>query len=327
VQEEFFAAVLPSEDLRSMVAATHFKIWAEEVDARAPSVPPGAGVPCKFFISNHSIYGTMVNGTLLEYSGQYTSLHNGDVLTLGRSVRSAEGATCYAPFLKFRFDLAGSNLRDAMLVQEPAENVAAVLPPVAPALPSPVAAPAAALSDQSSTGATSLAGDVVPLFLLVAGGRAIKEGLLPEHSRVVHGPFSRSSREPFAPLLLGRCRASGFWRRLLHDDAFQMMSRDHLIFEAYAPGPDEEVRVTVRNLSAGSPIRVCTSTDEAAIEGSRKLEMNDRPILRHGDVIVVNPSKAFTFWFTFHLLKAKPSSCGPGLEASTIAPVAWAGGA
>jgi len=127
VQEDFFRVVLAEDALRNMVSREHFQIWAVragEGPALGDEDLASGCVPCSFFIANLSRTWTMVNGTLLDGCGKCVQLHHGDRIAIGRSAATPEGLR-HLPLVGFRFDLAGSVLRDAD-AQEVPGNLAAV---------------------------------------------------------------------------------------------------------------------------------------------------------------------------------------------------------
>merc|ERR1719453_2680241 len=109
---------------------------------------------------------------------------------------------------------------------------------------------------------------MTPLFVLEVGGPAVRPGAAAELRRIVHGvPTHTEEFEMCPPLLLGRAQQSGFWQRLLCDEAYNSLSRQHLQIEVYSgsssgkDGSEEEVDFCVRNLSDLNPIRVCTKVE------------------------------------------------------------------
>merc|ERR1719329_1187057 len=110
---------------------------------------------------------------------------------------------------------------------------------------------------------TSFVGvEMTPLFVLEVGGPAVREGAAAELRRIVHGvPTYAEEFDQCPPLLLGRAQQSGFWQRLLCDEAYNSLSRQHLQIEVHSGGAckdgSEDVDFCVRNLSDLNPIRVC----------------------------------------------------------------------
>merc|ERR1719163_2286021 len=109
---------------------------------------------------------------------------------------------------------------------------------------------------------------MTPLFVLEVGGPAVRRGAAPELRRIVHGvPTYTEELALCPPLLLGRAQQSGFWQRLLCDEAYNSLSRQHLQIEvcgAINGTPSDgydDIEFCVRNLSDLNPIRVCARVE------------------------------------------------------------------
>jgi hypothetical protein len=284
-----------------------------------------------FFLTNYSVNGTYVNGKHYQGRGENVPLHNGDVLAFVRSVQTAEGPAL-ASFLEFRFDLSGSILADAdaasvakdtqrskdagcdsecsRLVQRTsarAPTVAVSPGELSIGRPLPLGT-VSVTPDTTTDSATSfLKEPFEPCFMLEAGGTAARGDLAPEHRRITHGSPLRAGvcEEGCPPLVLGRAEQQDFWSRLLTDEAFNSLSRQHLRIEACEdPLTGRLTNFCVQNLSARNPIRVTSSLDENIVEGARPMEFEERRTLNHSDVITVNPNMGSSLWLVFMDLNA-----------------------
>ena len=125
----------------------------------------------------------------------------------------------------------------------------------------PLAEGCAALPEEMRL-CTALRADVAPLFLLEAGGSAVRADAPLEKRCIVHGPGAQGpAGAAFAPLVLGRWSAREFWKALLVRDAYHHLSREHFALEPCEGG------VAVRNLSAAWPIRVAQASGDDAEAG------------------------------------------------------------
>jgi hypothetical protein len=329
-QEAIFSVLVPDEEARSAVSREHFQIWADEMCA--PSVgssPPAGGIPCYFFLTNFSVNGTHVNGKHYQGRGDQVQLHGGDIIAFKKNVPTDEGVAL-ASFLEFRFELSGSILADAdapapAVVKSDANNPADVevsvleqrsaarrLTKVAQTdlnvdsyLPNPISSVIPSNPYESAT--SFLMEPFEPLFVLEAGGTAVRADLQPEHRRITHGsPQRRAGGEELAcpPLILGRAHQQDFWSRLLTDEAFNSLSRQHLRIDACDDRLAGRLSTFyVQNLSARNPIRI-TSSQQLGLEdilqfGSQPLEFEERQVLNHSDVITLNPNVACSLWLVF----------------------------
>jgi len=308
-QEDFFNTMVANDTDRSMVSREHFQIRAQEAQADGAASARG-GLPCSFFLANLGRTWTTVNGALLDACGKEVQLHDGDRIALGRKSVTADGVR-YTPFLQLRFELAGSVVRDASIME--------------PAMPAPaLRAPCGARRG------ISIAGDVVPLFLLEAGGRGVRGGLEEERRCLVHGPRRGESEQagPFEPLVLGRSQCASFWQRLLTEEALSELPSELLVLEAAAArgarGAELPAAVAVRSLCPAHPLRVLGAGEESSValdeqQAMRGLERDEQRVLRHGDVIVAIPSRSHSLWLSFWDLRA------PGPAKTCTAQVAAAG--
>jgi len=257
-------------------------------------------MPCAFFLTNYSVNGTVVNGHLLHSRGEQISLHNGDIVSLGRASSTDQGSLP-AVFVEFRFDLEGSCLYDA---DAPVDVQRRVAPTSFPQQELRVTDAALQTTRSSTTGGMNPCiqfgdADLEPLIVLEIGGSAVREGILPEHRRIVHGP-PQGGAEPCPPLIIGRAMQPSFWVRLLVQEAFDAMSRQHMRIEVCEEaGSGGPASFCVRNLSDRNPIRIATGVDESSLDAARPLDRDDRRPLCHGDVLVVNPNKGNMLYVTF----------------------------
>lgn len=306
-QDDLFNLVVKDEETRGAVSREHFQIWADQMELLGPvAVPAVVGIPCAFFLTNYSVNGTVINGTHLYSRGEQVPLHSGDSIALARIVPVSEGGATLVPFLEFRFDLAGSCLCDAEI-----DAVSANMPQVGPATEMAVqklsmqhiaARPdAVSLALETTGGGSNGYGEVspTPYFALEVGGEAVRIGIHSQHRRIVHGPATL--QEPCPALLLGRAHQQGFWNRLLIDEAFNALSRQHLqidVLEALSTA-GTSVTFSVRNFSERNPIRVVGSLDDVGVDATRPLEPDQPFALNHGDVIWLNTSRGSTLWLVF----------------------------
>lgn len=274
-QEEFFAVALPSEEARGFVSREHFQIWADALEgaedgahAACGTAAGSHGVPCAFFLTNYSTYGTLVNGRHLQKRGEETPLHSGDIIGLAHpaygSTQELVGSTHapLTPLVEFRFSLSGSALRDADIFGngETASNdmglpsmtqKAALLTSASSIAGSPqqlhFGTPPAVSSSQThgeaATGRvdkariTSMTDGIAlvdfaaePFFALEVCGTAVRDAVPIPQRRILHGPLA--AQEMCPALVLGRSLQSGFWEHTLVEEAFGALSRQHLQIEA-----------------------------------------------------------------------------------------------
>jgi len=307
LQDEFLTAMCLSDEARSMISRDHFQIWAqEETGSDGSSASSGSeGVAFTFILRNMSTNWTVVNSSALRRPGEQATLHDGDVIAIGRNI-SSSGGIKNVPFVKFKFDLSGSTLRQGKSQQAAVPDVqlqprASSRPPV-PVVPSQQTPAHQAVQFDRAPLGTSLVGEIRPWFVLEMRGQGLKEGLESEASRIVHGPPLEENGDSshFSPLVLGRGHSTGFWRRALTDEAYNALSREHLRIEALQGPPGEPVLVVVRNLSALNPICVHSSLEDVPRD---PLKPDDLQRLTHGDFINVNCH----LWFAFQDLRHKTS--------------------
>lgn len=177
---------------------------------------------------------------------------------------------------------------------------------------------------------------IEPFFALEVGGTAVREGIASEHRRILHGPpltmvapvatgsssksedpKENSASAPCPPFLLGRAQQSGFWQRLLVEEAFHALSRQHLQIEVSEERGSGAPLFFVRNLSERNPIRVCGSLEDA--ESSPALARDQRRPLSCGDVIMVNPNRGSTLWLVFRDMMARKAMPRQGVETGKAA--------
>mmetsp|Transcript_63328 Transcript_63328/g.178757 ORF Transcript_63328/g.178757 Transcript_63328/m.178757 type:complete len:818 (-) Transcript_63328:133-2586(-) len=337
-QEDLFVSLLPREDVRNMISREHFSLWAVDAFAASPCVH--GSQPCNFFITNLSSNYTSVNGFLLDVPDKHVQLHEGDLIGIGQLVSSCD-LVHYTPFIQFRFHLEGAKLIDASaLPLQQAPGMASARQEVAEESLSEQSEEVLlwepALSEQASgCGAcVSQSGyGVRPRFALELRGSSLLEDVAASQRRIVHGPpvnddgGAAGAGGPFAPLVLGRGHATVFWQQLLSEEAFQSLSRDHVVFEPLPEGPssarwkEQQMRgsgVMVRNLSALRPVRVCEGSDEESLRDAKPLAQGECRELRHGDVVVLNAAKACSLWVVFRDLQVAGGSQRLGLNGEFI---------
>jgi len=276
-QEDFFSAVLPSEESRGFVSREHFQIWVDALqgaeDVAHAACGTGAScpsVPCAFFLTNYSKYGTLVNGRHLQKRGEETPLHSGDTIGLAHpaygSTPELLGSTP-APLtslVEFRFSLSGSVLRDADIfgsgeavsndigllnMTQKASLLTSVNAKCQPLVPkekdaeSPqllhfgtppavrsIPTPGEAMITSMMDGIALVDFAAEPYFALEVCGTAVRDTVPTAQRRILHGPLA--AQEMCPALVLGRSLQSGFWERTLVEEAFGALSRQHLQIEA-----------------------------------------------------------------------------------------------
>jgi len=336
-QEEFLANVVQDEQSRALLSREHFQIWAEEmIPAPGSSTPiPGQDpVPCSFFLTNVNMNGTIVNGYHVHSTNEQVPLHDGDLIALPRIDRHpASDSMKLTPWLQLRFDLSRSVLRDgdAHAKIEVTGGISAA-PERRNTIPHDMAEPIKQVdlnqadchesitSEPACLGTSFVGVEMLPLFVLEVGGPAVRHGAAAELRRIVHGVPLETELELCPPLLLGRAQQSGFWQRLLCDEAYNSLSRQHLQIEVYNGSGStregaEDVEFCVRNLSDLNPIRVCTRVEDG-FDAYPALAKDEVRLLCHGDTIVVNPSKDHMLWLVFEHLssgKLEVASVGDGV--------------
>jgi len=331
-------SLLPREDVRNMISREHFSLWAVDAFAASPCVH--GSQPCNFFITNLSSNYTSVNGFLLDVPDKHVQLHEGDLIGIGQLVSSCD-LVHYTPFIQFRFHLEGAKLIDASaLPLQQAPGMASARQEVAEESLSEQSEEVLQweppLSEQAAGGGAcvSLAGyGVRPRFALELRGSSLLEDVPASQRRIVHGPpvndggGAAGAGGPFAPLVLGRGHATVFWQQLLSEEAFQSLSRDHVVFEPFPEGPssarwkEQQTRgsgVMVRNLSALRPVRVCGGSAEESLREAKPLAQGECRELRHGDVVVLNAAKACSLWVVFQDLQVAGGSQRLGLNGELI---------
>lgn len=333
-QEEFLSMVVQDEQSRALLCREHFQIWAEEM----VQAPNNGGrhqlVPCSFFLTNVNVNGTIVNGQHVHSTNEQVPLHDGDLIALPRLERqTASDVVKLTPWLQFRFDLSRSVLSDGDSADDARGEVAGSLaakplgrnPPLpSNSIPEPSngyagsenVSSARDNSEPACLGTSFVGVEMTPLFVLEVGGPAVRRGAAAELRRIVHGvPTHTEEVEACPPLLLGRAQQSGFWQRLLCDEAYNSLSRQHLQIEVVkgtSKAGTDDVEFCVRNLSDLNPIRVCTRVEDG-FDAYPALERDERRLLCHGDTIVVNPSRDHMLWLVFeHLSSGK-------LEVASVA--------
>jgi serine/threonine protein kinase len=325
-QEEFLATVVQDEQNRSQLSREHFQIWAVAEDPGSPSKPGQEPIPCCFFLTNVNVNGTIVNGQHVHSTNEQVPLHDGDLIALPRIDRQPGSDTVkLTPWLQFRFDLSRSILKDGDPVQR-SEEAEVANDPWLTWFPQRSSNSDASRgtgleytefhekhgSEPACLGTSFVGVGMTPLFVLEVGGPAVRQGAASELRRIVHGApiHVEESGEWCPPLLLGRGQQSGFWQRLLIEEAYNSLSRQHLQIEVCSGSGSvkensEDVEFNVRNLSDLNPIRVCARAEDG-FDACPALAQGEKRRLRHGDTIVVNPSKEHMLFLVFeHLSSGK----------------------
>lgn len=322
-QEHFFASLILRDEVRNMVSREHFKIWAVECsEARGSGVVRVGVSEYQFFLQNLSGNYTSVNGLLLDGVDKNTRIVEGDSIGLGVIVTESDGSNHYTPFMTLTFSLAGSKLcrrpRSVSMQLQGPDNKSA-----SSARRGSQEADMSPLPDIADKWCT-LSDEIIPQFVLEIRGTAIQDHVPPDSLRIVHGPTVGKNYTQFEPLTVGRGHDTDFWSDLLREEAFQSLSRDHLIFEPLAV-TGVSVRdllrhgqrlaptgVTVRNLSGLRPIRVKSNVDASAnleaelLRDAEKLSGAEKRHLQHGDLIVLQSTKGCSLWFSFRDLRVAP---------------------
>lgn len=319
--ESFFDTVLQKDDDRkALVGREHFQIWAE--DMAGLHVPLAERMPCSFFLTNFDTRsGTVVNGQRLQV-GEQVPLHSGDMIFIPRppAIGPQEEGHELVPLVSFCFDLTGSVLYDAEvgLVADVPRQVQPQVPPPGGGLVGKIAARAPPVDlagvgvARGSLRSTSFVGaNMTALFMLEVGGPAVRADATQELRRIAHGPpgpnegIRLTQADLCPPLLLGRSQQPGFWQRLLCEEAFNALSRQHLQIEACEQS-NGETGFCVRNLSDLNPIRLFHGPDDNGkqeeYDSQPPLLFNERRLLANGDTIVVNPSQDHMLWLVFTLV-------------------------
>jgi serine/threonine protein kinase len=337
-QEEFLCAIVQDEQNRAHLCREHFQIWAEESSAptsRGSTPPKQKPLLCSFFLTNMSNNGTIVNGKHVKCTNEQVPLHDGDIIALPRVERylaTEKMKLSLTPWLQFRFDLSRSILADHHTSQE----ALGAASPMTSRKHGQCADSDNTICANGSDGfasphndgstiepaclGTSFVGvEMTPLFVLEVGGPAVRGGATPELRRIVHGVPVENESENCPPLLLGRAQQSGFWQRVLLDEAYNSLSRQHLQIEVSKETTrSSRTEFCVRNLSELNPIRVCSSRGkvEDGFDAHPALEKGETKPLQHGDAIVVNPSKDHMLWLVFeHLSSSKLEVSSLGVDS------------
>jgi hypothetical protein len=333
------ASVVQNDHYRALLSREHFQIWAEETTSTAQAKHDQQTIPCSFFLTNVHPDGTIVNGQHVMSTNEQVPLHAGDIVALPKAERQSSRLTAW---LQFRFDLSRSILRDdgdGVEQEAPSAAITRGLSrsgvdvdsrgecrrlskstmqnsPVVDRGSDPTFAQASL--EPACLGTSFVGVEMTPLFVLEVGGPAVRPGAAAELRRIVHGmPVDANESEQCPTLLLGRAQQSGFWQRLLCDEAYNSLSRQHLQIEVcrHADLP-EEVEFCVRNLSELNPIRVCSRMEDG-FDANPPLEKGETRPLHHGDAIVVNPSKDHMLWLVFEHLSSNR------LEVASLQPSAF----
>jgi hypothetical protein len=310
-QTALFDALVVDDSARSTISREHFQVWAEET----PS-PPLAGdagdsrIPCSFCLTNFSGNGTHVNDDHLQTRGERHALHHGDVITLSRSVTGPDG-THQARFIQFRFDLTDSYLREA-------EWFDAGASPRSDCSEESQRRPHSEDEMENTPCSDSFEGELA--FILEVCGPGVHEVPL-ERRRIAYSPpvdDEEGQRHLYSALLVGRAHQLDFWQEVLHNEAFNTLSRQHFEVQTWRSASKEgsyseaSFSFLVRNLSDVNPVHVRSGPEETT-EDTSMLEKGEQRHLLDGDEIVLNLNQEHTFWLIFRdLTKSTSIGNSPG---------------
>jgi hypothetical protein len=268
-QADFFANLISDKKLFEAVSREHFHISAQYT----------FGSSYTFWLINCSANGTWVNSEYLRTPGEQIQIHDGDVISLPRL---GANAMTTMPFMSFGFSLVGSVL---------CANVERSS--------SATGSEQSADRSRSATGSEQSAGidtsAVEPEFVLEVGGSGTvqKSGW---QNVLEHGVYESC----YCPdLLLGRAMQPGFWKDVLSKKAYEMLSRRHLKFETSMHSPAGQATTVVENLATDKEVFIYNPSKGMSPQDASRLCSSEKQQLRHGDVIIVNPSHDYVVWLLF----------------------------
>jgi len=305
-QTWLFDCLVAYEAARSTISREHFQVWAEEVRARRPGDLVSDDRPrCNFLLANCSGNGTHLNGDHLQSRGEQSMIRHGDIITLSRA--GADG-TSQARFIQFSFDLSDSCLREAEWSDTAEAHEE---------LPG---------SMHSSMGSEDgMQGD--PVFVLEVCGPAVYDQVPVEQRQISYCPPAEQEggeQQLYSSLVVGRAHQLDFWHEVLHNDAFNTLSRQHFEVQTWRCTSASRFSFLVRNLSDVNPVHVRGGPEETTEDPPSMLDKNEQRHLLDGDEIVMNLNQEHTFWLIFRDLTASTSipnqrSCedSPARETTT----------
>lgn len=303
-QTALFDVLVPDDGPRSTISREHFQVWAEEVPDQSD---PGRGhVACSFSLTNFSGNGTHINDDHLKARGERSILHDGDIITLTRSVTGPDG-TYQARFITFRFDLSESCICEAEWFDDE-DSTRSV-----------GSGPDVTLSQDCLPNRTGdldrssfCEGDLA--FVLEVCGPAVHEEVPLEQRRIAYSPpLEDDSLQPhlYSSLIVGRAHQLNFWQEVLHNEAFNTLSRQHFEVQTWR-NVSREVPFSflVRNLSDVNPIHVRGGPEETTEDPPVMLAKGEQRHLLDGDEILLNIDQEHTFWIIFcDLTKSTQLEC------------------
>lgn len=277
-QTELFDGLVLSDAARSTISREHFQMSIE-----------GDWMACAFHLTNLSGNGTYVNDAHLQARGERAAVRSGDIITLARTATGPDGPF-QARFLQFRLDLTESFLQEGELSPRSSE------------------ASESGWSSEGRHGDTSrdhayYEGDVALVFEVC--GPAVYELPL-ERRRIAYSPPPENDVDGlYSSLILGRAHQLGFWQEVLHNDAFNTLSREHFEVQTWRNDhPKDGLQTSalftflVRNLSDVNPIHVRSCPESTMEEPASMLALGEQRLLLDGDEIILNFDQEHTFWLT-----------------------------
>jgi len=282
-QLDFFNLIAQDEgQVCRCVSREHFQIWAEEVSSVPSSAAlPSGGIPCLFFLTNYSANGTIVNDVHIHARGDQVALHHGDKIAIPACNTTDEDKK-RLPLFEFRYKLSGSILFDAGIELSLAESA-----------PSPRTIWPGGSSPISQNGK----GAATRFFVLEASGPAVRDDAPVELRRIF--------QIAHAPLRLGRTLQREFWQNLLCEEAFGILSREHIQIDVCFEGAEARSSFFVKNLSGASSIFLRSAVGKTA---TMRIEPHERRLLSHGDTIVLDASERLGLCLEFQDLSAEAHS-------------------
>lgn len=280
-QTELFDGLVVSDAARSTISREHFQMSIE-----------GNPTACAFWLTNLSGNGTYVNDTHLQARGERAAVRGGDIITLARTATGPDGPF-QVRFLEFRLDLTESFLQEGELSPRSSEG---------------------SESGRSSDGGLdqSFEGDVA--FVFEINGPAVYDVPL-DRRRIAYSPPPENDIDGlYSSLILGRAHQLGFWQEVLHQDAFNTLSREHFEVQTWRNvatkdglHSSETFTFLVRNLSDVNPIHVRGCPESTMGEPSSLLARGEQRLLLDGDEIILNFDQEHTFWLTLRDLSNSTS--------------------
>jgi len=133
-------------------------------------------------------------------------------------------------------------------------------------------------------------------------GPAVHEEVPVEQRRIAYSPPQDDSLQPhlYSSLIVGRAHQLDFWHEVLHNDAFNTLSRQHFEVQTWRSiSKEAPFSFLVRNLSDVNPIHVRGGPEETTEEPPVMLSKGEQRHLLDGDEILLNLDQDHTFWLIF----------------------------